>query len=132
MPHENAIQGTVIRIPSDTSVIIDVGSKHGVRLGMDFKIYAEGEPIYTPDRTEELGKIEHVKAVVRVTQVQENFSVATSIEEFDITDMSKAIYTALSSTKKPLPVSERDIEPFSSFEKTIKVGDLAKQLKQAE
>ena len=126
MPEEDAIEGKVIRIPDKYSAIIDVGRKAGVKPGMYFIIYETGESIYTP-KGKNLGKIEHVKAIITVTHVQENFSVAESAE-FEEKSTFSTIMTSLK-WKKPFTVSEKDLKPFASLEKAVKVGDLVKQSK---
>jgi hypothetical protein len=119
------IVGKVIRIPDKYNVIIDVGKKQGVHVGMRFAIYEEGEPILTPDG-KDLGKIEHVKALVSIKHVQENFSLAETIESEEPSTVSGSIVTSLR-WKRNLPVTDGRIQPFKPYDKSVKVGDLAKQ-----
>ena len=124
------IIGNVIRIPDRYSVVINVGRKHNVSTGMSFMVYEEGEPIIAPDGTN-LGKIEHVKALVRVTHVQKEFSIAETWKSDKVTTVSSSIFNSLA-IRKSLPVSEDEIEPFRSFSKEVKVGDLVKQIELPE
>jgi hypothetical protein len=120
------IVGKVIRIPDKYSVIIDVGKRQGVNIGMKFALYEEGEPIFAPDG-KDLGKIEHVKALVSIKHVQENFSLAETIESEEPSTVSGSIVTSLR-WKRNLPVADDQIQPFIPYDKSVKVGDLAKQI----
>lgn len=126
MSNGTIIKGKVIRILSNDSFIVSIGSKDGARVGMRLIIYEEGQDITGLDG-KSLGKIEYVKARLEINHVQENFSVAASTETEDATTISGAIATSLT-FKYPLPVAQKQIEPLSPFDKTIKKGDLVREI----
>jgi hypothetical protein len=70
-----AIAGKVAKIVNETTVVINVGAKDGVKDGMRFVIVAEGEEVKDPDTGESLGKWEVVKGRVVASHVQENMAV---------------------------------------------------------
>ena len=73
------IRGKVAQILDSRQVVLNVGSADQVTEGMMFKIInPKGEQIRDPDTQRFLGSVESVKAFVRVVQVQENLTVATS------------------------------------------------------
>jgi hypothetical protein len=124
------IKGMVVRIPSKNSVILNVGSEHGVMQGMIFAIYSEGEEIYDVSTRKSLGKFELHKSRVRVTQVQEKFSLAENAEREAYSAASVAI-KALSgeSSARKLPVDDNEIKPLANIDdRTIRVGDKAKAI----
>ena len=65
-------EALVAAIIDDTTLVLNVGSEHGVRLGMVFAIFAEHADIKDPQTGESLGRWEMVKAQVVVTHVQEH------------------------------------------------------------
>ena len=70
------IKGKVAKIIDDYSVLINVGSQHGVTNGMRFVIYEEGEEVLDPDTGESLGAWEVVKGQVVAQHVQERITLA--------------------------------------------------------
>jgi len=64
-------------------VVINIGITRGVKVGMPFIIYYEGEKVIDPDTKEELGKLEYIKAKVKVSQVAEKYSILES-NEFEV------------------------------------------------
>ena len=125
MEPKKPIIGKVIRIPDKYTIIIDAGSNRGARAGMEFAIYEEGENIFSGGKA--LGKIEHVKALTRIKHVQENFSIAETIESEETTTISGSIVSSLK-WRNALPVMEDQINPFVPYNKFVKVGDLAREV----
>jgi hypothetical protein len=126
--NDRELEGRVIRIPDKYSVIIDVGSRDGVKKGMKFKIYEISESILTPEG-EDLGRLEYIKAIVQVTQVQERFCIARNTEREDATSTIFSVTKALTHQKTAsLPVTSKDIQPFPSLNSIIKIGDRATAL----
>ncbi|MFQ6135993.1 MAG: hypothetical protein ACE5PM_02310 [Candidatus Hydrothermarchaeales archaeon] len=76
----------------DYKVMANVGAIDGVKAGMPFMIYSEGDEIFDIETKESLGRLEFVKAKVRVAQVAERSCILESDEyasEFSLTDMSR-------------------------------------------
>ncbi len=73
------IRGKVAQILDSRQVVLNVGSADHVSEGMMFKIIdPKGEQIRDPDSNQVLGSVESTRAFVRVIQVQDKLSVATT------------------------------------------------------
>ena len=72
------IRGKVANIISSREVALNVGKKHGVELGMLFDILSPGRIITDPDTNEQLGSTELPKVRVRISRVDDKFSVAST------------------------------------------------------
>ena len=71
------IRGKVASVINEREIAINVGTAHGVDVGMYFNVIdIQDEEIRDPDTDEVLGSIERPKVRVRVTHVQEKLSVA--------------------------------------------------------
>jgi len=85
-----AIEGQVFpavvaKVLDGFRVVINRGSKHGIKFGQRFQVYElTGEDIIDPVTKESLGRLENAKGTGRVMQVQESMSVVKSDgAEFD-------------------------------------------------
>lgn len=129
MPTE-LLKGHILKVLSPYKVLISLGRQQGVRKGMKFVIYEEGEMIHDPRSRKPVEKLELVKGEVEVIYVQERMSTAASFETEKriyrpIWDLS--MYTTREETvtirKK---ITEEEIkEPLPS---RLKEGDLVRQL----
>ena len=72
------ILGKVARVLNTREIAINIGTAHGVDVGMSFDVMEVCEDIRDPDTDEVLGSIERPKVRVRVTYVKERLSVATT------------------------------------------------------
>lgn len=72
------VKGRVARILDEYSVVLNVGTRQGVRPGMRFVIYVEGDEIADPVSLEPLGRLELVKAVVQAVHIQETMTVVSA------------------------------------------------------
>lgn len=70
------METTIVKILSDTTVVLGTGRLQGVREGMKFVIFELGDEVLDPVTKESLGRLELVKGHVSVTSVQEKISVA--------------------------------------------------------
>ncbi|WP_273846251.1 hypothetical protein [Rubrobacter calidifluminis] len=72
-----ALEGKVAKILTNNEIVINRGSKDGVKPGMLFEIFSPGgEEVWDPDTGETLGTVEDVKAKAEVTEVKERLAVA--------------------------------------------------------
>jgi len=74
------ISGRVAKIIDEYRLLMNVGEAHGVKPGMHFIVFEEGDEITDPETGEPLGKMELVKAEVVVQHVQERMSLAAPPE----------------------------------------------------
>ncbi len=75
------ITGKVARILNEFQLVLNVGARQGVKPGMCFIVYEEGEEIRDPENGEALGKLELVKAEVEVVHVQESLCLVQAKEK---------------------------------------------------
>jgi len=68
------LQGLIAEAGSDEAVIINLGARHGVKLGQQFNAVTDGPPIEAGGKV--IGHREIKVAQLEVTQVEENYSVA--------------------------------------------------------
>ena len=68
---QDIISGKVAAVIDDTTLVLNLGSKDGVREGMLFAIVVECQELKDPDSGESLGDWEMVKARVIVDHVQD-------------------------------------------------------------
>jgi hypothetical protein len=72
------LQGKVIRILDERTIMINLGDKDGVTTENIFKIFGEPEEIIDPETQEVLGRLSVTKASVKATQVYERFTIAST------------------------------------------------------
>ena len=73
------ICGKVARVLNTREIAINVGAENGVTVGMHFDVIdLQYEDIRDPDTNEVLGSIERPKVRVKIIQVQEKLSLATT------------------------------------------------------
>ncbi len=77
-PTEKQDNIKVSKIIDDHTIVINRGSKQGVKDGERFLIYSIGEEIIDPDSNKPLGKLEIIKGTGKATHVQEYITTITS------------------------------------------------------
>jgi len=70
------LRGKVASIESDEVVILNIGSREGVKDGMQFVVFGESSHVKDPDTGEDLGELEVVKGRVEVEHVMPKMSRA--------------------------------------------------------
>jgi len=129
MPTE-LLKGHVLKVYGSYKVLISLGKQQGVKKGMKFVIYEEGDMIYDPKSGKPVEKLELVKGEVEVIHAQEKMSIAASLET------EKRIYRPIwdpyifASREETVTVrkkltEEKIKEPLPS---KLKAGDLVRQL----
>lgn len=90
------IRGKVARVLNEREIAINIGTVHGVDVGMYFDVMdAQGENIKDPDTDEVLGSIERPRVRVRITHVQDKLAVAATYTSKQINIGGVALYPAL-------------------------------------
>ena len=74
-----ALYGKVIRIFDETTLLVNIGSKDGMKRGDNVFVVEAGEEITDPDTGESLGDLEMVKAELTAVDIQERMSVLKTI-----------------------------------------------------
>ena len=121
------IEGKVAEVIDIYTVVINRGNEHGVEEDMRFVIYELGEEIKDPDTDESLGKFEYVKAKVRVTNVSEKFSTATTCEA-DTSPALMGLRGLLGQQCQILPLDKEMKEKMPNYNPTVNIRDLVKQI----
>lgn len=101
------ITGRVAKIADESRLVLNVGSAHGVKPGMHFVVFQEGEDVTDPESGESLGKMELVKAEVVIEHVQERMSLASSPEIREEDPDSTVLSARLARVRQARPGSVR-------------------------
>ena len=72
--------GRVVNVMNPTTVVVNIGTDHGVRNGSIFLLVGLGEKITDPDTGEILEQLELVRGRVEVTHAQQKISTLTSVD----------------------------------------------------
>lgn len=73
------IRGKIARVLNEREIAINIGTAHGVDVGMYFDVMdAQGQDIKDPDTGEVLGSIERPRVRLKVIHVQDKLSVAST------------------------------------------------------
>lgn len=67
--------GSIIAIPNNTSVVINIGLSDGYEIGDSFTIYEPGPDVFDPTKNKVIGRYDYIKENVKITEVYENFSI---------------------------------------------------------
>ncbi|MGO9584600.1 MAG: hypothetical protein ACLP2Y_00105 [Limisphaerales bacterium] len=70
------MQTKVVKILSETEIVLGAGSENGIEEGTEFLIYEDGDEILDPETNKSLGILEIVKGYVTVINVQPKVSIA--------------------------------------------------------
>lgn len=131
------IRAKVARVLNSREIVITAGSKNGVIVGMYFDVMdPKGEDVTDPSTGEVLGSIERPKVRVRVTQVQERISVASTFKKQkvniggtgsifgDLGMVSRALMPPKYVTKyETLKTDEKTWEDLEKEKSYVKTGD---------
>jgi hypothetical protein len=128
------IKGRIIRILDKRTVVINLGSKHGISADSIFHILGDPEAVEDPETKVTLGTVRFSKSRVRASQVFDNFTIATTswtTTYFRLGQLSQLLGTIGGQTTETgkidegdLDVNPKDIRPWKAkSESPVKVGD---------
>ncbi len=90
------IRGKVARVLNEREIAINIGTAHGVDVGMYFDVMeAQGQDIKDPDTDEVLGSVERPRVRVQITHVQDKLAVASTYKSKQINIGGVALFPAL-------------------------------------
>lgn len=123
---EEAI-GQVIRILSDTSLIINAGKNLGLSEGKEVEVFSIVDDVNDIDGTY-LGKLIYRKAKLKITQCEEMYSICstTTYVSNGITQLVTSPLLLNSVKHKKIDVDPDEINPMPDTDKSIKIGDFVK------
>lgn len=79
------ITGSVAAILNETELVLNRGAKHGVEIGMRFKVlHAAGTDIRDPETDEVIGSVENPKVEVKIVSVQDGLSVGRTFRTIHV------------------------------------------------
>lgn len=116
------MEAKVIKIISDSKIVLNVGSNSGVEVGRIFKVMEkQGEEVLDPDTGESYGTLDILKATVRVTNVYPKMCVCTNTESvtsigLTLRELTKSLNVNLNQVSGGF--DEHNISP-------IQIGDIA-------
>lgn len=117
MTERKLLVGKVADILGEYELAINIGKNSGVKQGMEFAVLGK-KLITDPDSHKTLGTYNYDKLRVRVTQVEDNYSVAstTSSFGFDI-----GVIVSQPKLKSDMPSALLDLD------KEVSVGDIVEE-----
>ena len=87
------VEGKVVLIVDDRTIVINRGYRDGVRHGMRFAVVAPLDEVTDPDTGESLGRWEGVKARLVAVHVQERLAVLAPEEQRKESSLSDLTHT---------------------------------------
>jgi hypothetical protein len=133
------LRGRIAKIISQTKVAINIGSNSGVKPGMKFVIYDEGDMINDPVTNQPIEKLEIIKGNFEITQVQAKTSIGESFRiettylpsVYDAFTTLSAIGSGLGKTERTkveVPLTKEKIEEKVITPTPLKIGDLVRSV----
>jgi len=129
---KKTITGKIIRILDRKTVIVNLGSEHGITEHSIFSIMGEPEQIVDPETGENLGEVTVVKSRVKASEVAEKFTIATTkwktarlsfLDSF-LSNINKNVET-FEMDEGELNVDPAEINPWKAkSEAPVRVGDI--------
>ena len=125
---EEPITGKVARILSAREIAINLGSHNGVKVGMAFDVMnPKGDLIQDPDTGSTLGSVVLPKVRVRISQVNDRVSVATTSYSIGVSQLGTFAKLFLSAgraaTSSTLRRDNSNWEDLDEIESFVKIGD---------
>ncbi|MDU1069531.1 MAG: hypothetical protein E6317_15920 [Clostridium sp.] len=116
----------VIKIISDSEILINAGANKKLAQGTSLDIFITGEEIFDPDTNESLGTLDTVKATVEVDTVYPQMALCKKIE-YSTTNLIESISNSMNVKKvKRLKIDPSEISGGLSSDLTIHIGDLVR------
>lgn len=135
------IRGKVARVLDTRHLVINVGTVHGVSLGMYFDVLdPKGENITDPDTGQVIGSIDRPKVRVQVIKADERLSIAATFRKKEINIGGRGSSMGLAGladvfmppkyvTKyETLKTTEKTWEDLDESESYVKIGDPVMQV----
>jgi hypothetical protein len=112
------IEGVVARILNGRELVINKGASAGVEVGAQFAVLnSQGADIKDPETGESLGSVELPKVLVKIVQVYEKMSVASTFRTFKTGGLDIAGATGMAALFGP---PQTKVETLTTDEVTYK------------
>ncbi len=119
----------VIKILSNSELIVNYGIDDGARVAQKVRVYIPGEQIIDPETKSILGTLDTIKDELEIYQTFDNFSICRKVqrEKRNVLTPLAVDFIKESISYKQINVNELDISPVEKPDKSpICVGDLVK------
>ena len=138
--NDSPLRGKVARILDSRNLVINIGSQQGVIIGMYFDVMdPKGEDIRDPNTNEILGSIERPKVRIRIINVQDKLSVASTYKKKKVNIGGKGVAINLGFAEYLMPpkwvtkyetlkTDEKTWEDLNEEESRVKSGDPVSQV----
>jgi hypothetical protein len=124
------IEGCIVRIVDERSIIANIGAEHGVTVGAEFVVIQSLDAVTDPESGDELGTLEAIKARVLAMHVQPKLTtfVPVGSEQIPQTVLSERLAwdsrgAPIGSTDESLPIDRSQMAGRRQIE-AIRVGDV--------
>ena len=138
----NKIKGKIARVLNSREIAINIGLDAGVRSGMLFDVLdPKGEDISDPETGEVLGSVDRPKVRVKITDVKEKLSIASTYRSSKINVGGQGNYGSIAemfmapkyiTRFETFKTKEKTWEDLDESESYVKVGDPVVQVKEVE
>jgi len=135
---ENLLKGKVASILTSRELTINIGMEQGVEVGMIFKILADSPvDVLDPDTNTKLGEVDREKIRVKVSEVNDKFSVCKAYRTRKTGNFYLSnLYSAIEPVKEiveTLKASDASLPPpLPEEESFVKRGDRIIQVVEKE
>ncbi|MDS1004986.1 hypothetical protein P9J83_15990 [Clostridium sporogenes] len=121
----------VVKIVSDSEIVVNAGSEDSIKKGQELEIFTQGEEIFDPETKESLGTLDTVKATIEVVTVYPKMCLCMDIEY----ERSPSLLTAVGMMQgqkvkvaKRLNVDSTQISGgLNNDDQKIHIGDLVRE-----
>lgn len=116
----------IVKIPSNSSVVINGGINHSLQEGDLLEVFVVGDPVKDPETGEDLGTLDYIKANLEVVQVYPKMSVCKNADTHKEPSPFSAFstFTKERSVRNSLNLNENEISgEFAHQDSTIRIGD---------
>jgi hypothetical protein len=122
------VEAKILKLLNLSQAVIDLGDVDGVYEGQKYIVYELGDMIKDPESGKDLERLEHIKAKVKIIQVQKKISVVEGYrtERFE-TEISTTLirYPAVRFRDSIIPIVDED-NPENPT--NVKEGDKIKEI----
>ena len=117
----------VIKIISDTQILINAGANFKLKLGDSLDILTIGEEIIDPDTKQSLGTLDTIKATVEIVTLYPKMALCQKVE-YETKTMVQVISNTINTKKvRRLEIDPSEISGGLSSDFTLHIGDIVRK-----
>ena len=114
----------VVKIPSNSSVVINGGLNYHLNEGDKLEVFVRGEDVYDPETNENLGTLDYVKANLEIVQVLPRMSVCKNASTHTRSKFRTDPFARRIEVRNALNLNESEITgEFAQQDSVIRIGD---------